>query len=92
MATTSLELANSLGVDEPTIAALVELDEQTRAFDAQVATLSVDAASIDDGDVVDARRLAHPGRDGVGDGNDDRPWCWWFAPSTAKLRACSAIR
>lgn len=51
MATTSLELANSLGADEPTIAALVELDEQTRAFDAQVATLSADAASIDEGDV-----------------------------------------
>ncbi len=51
MATTSLDLANSLGADEPTIAALVELDEQTGAFDDLVATLGADAATIDDGDV-----------------------------------------
>ncbi len=51
MATASLELANSLGADETTLAALVDLDEQAGTFDAQVATFSADAATIDDGDV-----------------------------------------
>jgi len=51
MANTSLELANSLGADEPTMAALVELDDQTTQFDELVTTLGADAASIEDADV-----------------------------------------
>jgi ABC-2 type transport system permease protein len=57
MATTSLELANSLGADETTMAALVELDQQASGLDDRVATLSADAATVDADDVDELAEL-----------------------------------